>query len=1149
MRWHREGRPHWRQPAHTWAGVTSFGLIAIAVASVARATAEGKSHGGGDRPNIILILADDLGYADIGCYGSHRASTPHLDRLATEGMRFTDFHSNGSMCSPTRAALLTGRYQQRTGIERALGERSEGLDRREVTIAERLHEAGYATAIFGKWHLGPRPEDGPTHHGFGEFRGHLHGAVDYASHVDRYGNVDWWHNDKLANQPGYNTTLITDYSVRFIEAHRDEPFFLYVPHSAIHFPWMTPDDKAYRQAGTRYTDLRKLGPHTTKNVGPIVRQMIEALDGSVGRLLATLREQGLDKRTFVFFTSDNGGNLRYTGGYHNISDNGPLRGQKGEMYEGGHRVPAIAWWPGRIQPGAVCDQTTITFDLFPTLLDLAGLGDDAVKPSLDGANIASVLFGDADLPKRTLFWRMGDGKAVRQGPWKLVVRGSTAELYNLRDDVGEAADLAAERKDLVNALQSELAAWENDVNSDNAKRTATSADSPRKSFTNSLGMTMVGIEPGSFTMGSTEGDWDESPAHEVTISRPFYIAATEVTNAQYEQFEAEHGKYRGIRGVSHKDNEAVVYVSWNDAVAFCRWLSEKESRPYRLPTEAEWEYACRAGTTTAFHSGQTAPEAYHRNQPVEGDWNTVRRRKDDDLRAKKGKVAISLAVGTMPPNAWGLHEMHGNVEEWVLDWYGPYPGSPKVDPVGPADGTFRVSRGGSHNTYVRHLRSANRHSTVPGDKHWLIGFRVVQAEMPETEPQPAVPLSMNDTTVDATPAKCEEPSDRPLFIEPIPFVTADEKHPHLATLDHHHCPTITWCANGDLLAAWYNTRSEIGREMVIVASRLRRGAEQWDKERVFFAPADRNTTGSCLLNDDRGRLYFFNAIGESSHHRDQCMVMSTSEDSGRTWTTPRIISSLDHRHKYTPMDSALVDENGTLVLGMDYAPLGHSANEAGSGVFLSPDRGATWIDRITGKTAPNVSEGGTDSLAAGFHINVVRLRDGRLMAMGRTGNINGHITQSYSGDGGRAWTYRESPFPGIGGGQRLVLMRLSEGPLLLVSFTDAKRRRGMTFTDTEDQEFTGYGMFAALSFDEGESWPMRKLLTAADRARVMDGGGNTGRFTMDATHAEPAGYLAATQTPDGIIHLISSRLHYRFNLAWLKNRSEPPLVRRQRHEP
>jgi hypothetical protein len=289
--------------------------------------------------------------------------------------------------------------------------------------------------------------------------------------------------------------------------------------------------------------------------------------------------------------------------------------------------------------------------------------------------------------------------------------------------------------------------------------------------------------------------------------------------------------------------------------------------------------------------------------------------------------------------------------------------------------------------------------------------------------------------------------------------------------------------------------------MVIVSSRLRyrdgRWADRWDTERLFFAPADRNTTGSCLLHDGRGRVYFFNAIGDSGHHRDQCMVMSVSEDSGQSWTRPRIISDLYRRHKYTPMDSAFVEDNGKrLVLGMDYAPLGHKANEAGSGVFISPDGGETWLDRITGKNRPNVAEGGRDRLAAGFHINVVRLEDRRLLAMTRNqggSDIHGHITMSYSNDEGNTWAYRESPFPDIGSGQRLVLMRLAEGPLLLVSFD-----RG--------------GMFASLSFDEGDTW--------------------SGRKRIDQGHR---GYLAATQTPDHLIHLITSKQYYRFNLAWLKS--------------
>ena len=632
---------------------------------------------------------------------------------------------------------------------------------------------------------------------------------------------------------------------------------------------------------------------------------------------------------------------------------------------------------------------------------------------------------------------------------------------------------------------------------------------------NTVGMKMVRIEPGSFRMGGRDGEtvltadqWDERPVHGVTITQPFYMATTEVTNAQFEQLDPDHRKWRGLRGVSKTDDEAVTYVSWREAVAFCVWLSEKEGKPYRLPTEAEWEYACRAGTTTPYWTDAELPEPHRRNQWAETASEQINR-KDQALRENKGKVDVSLQVGGMPATAWGLPDMHGNVEEWVWDWYEPYPSDEQIDPVGPADGMFKVTRGGSHNTALKYLRTANRSATLPEDKHWLIGFRVVQAPFPETTPRPAVPQTMNDPSADPKPATWNEPTDQPVFHKPVPFVRPDQDHPLLSQLQHHHNPTITWCENGDLLAAWFNTISEIGREMVIVSSRLRYGdgkwSNSWDVERLFFAPADRNTTGGCLLHDGRGRIYYFNTISDSGHHRDQCMMMSISEDSGRTWTRPRIISDHFHgRRHWGPMDSAFVEDDGrTIVLGVDFGPLvpqcRRKANVVGSGVHISHDCGRTWRDRTTGKTTPRVFEGNTDGLAAGFHINVVRLKDDRLLAMGRgqdiglgSQDIDGHIVQSYSNDDGKTWTYRESPFPGISSGQRLVLTRLNEGSLLMVSFDRGE-------------------IYAVLSFDEGVSWPVRK--------RIDDG---------------RRGYLAAAQTPDNLIHLITSRLYYRFNLAWLK---------------
>jgi arylsulfatase A-like enzyme len=418
-------------------------------------------------PNIVLILADDLGYGDLGVYGSKLNRTPHLDRLAGEGVRFTDFHSNGPMCSPTRAALLTGRYQQRFGraFESALGEDSydSGLPAGAITIAQVLKERGYATAVYGKWHLGYRPPFLPPRYGFDDFRGLGSGDGDHHSHIDRSGRKDWWHNERIEMETGYTADLLTRHSIRFIEQNRNRPFFLYVPHLAIHFPWQGPRDKGYRVEGKDYNDLSKLGQLDSKDVSAKVKEMVEAVDESTGRIVAALQQHGLTENTLVVFTSDNGGYLTYQGGYHNISSNGPLRGQKTDVYEGGHRVPAIVRWPGRIRPG-ISDQTAMTFDLFPAFAQLAGASGRAASLKLDGSNLNPVLFDGKPLAARTLFWRMRDKKAVRQGDWKLVLAGKQEpELYNLRSDIGESRNLADSQPEMKSKLLRELARWEADV--------------------------------------------------------------------------------------------------------------------------------------------------------------------------------------------------------------------------------------------------------------------------------------------------------------------------------------------------------------------------------------------------------------------------------------------------------------------------------------------------------------------------------------------------------------------------------------------------------------------------------------------------------------------------------------------------------------
>lgn len=419
----------------------------------------------GQRPNIVLIMADDLGYGDLGCYGHPTNRTPHLDRLAAGGLRFTDFHSNGPMCTATRAALLTGRYQHRFGrmFEGALGDADydRGLPLGTPTMASILQQGGYATAMYGKWHLGFHPPHMPTRFGFDEFRGIVHGDSDHHSHVDRSGRQGWWHNETSANEPGYAADVLTRHSVAFIEKNRQRPFFLYLPHLSIHFPWQGPRDAGYRELGRDYNNASKLGDLASKDIGALAKAMVEHLDTCVGQVLAALKRNGVLQNTLVIFTSDNGGYLTYEGGYHNISSNGPLRGQKTEVYEGGHRVPAIASWPGRIRPG-VTAATAASFDLFPTFAEVAGVATRGLP--LEGASLQSVFLERRPLAERTLFWRIRTHRAARRGPWKLVQIGNQPpELYDLRNDISETRNLAASQTALTRELTSALAAWEQNV--------------------------------------------------------------------------------------------------------------------------------------------------------------------------------------------------------------------------------------------------------------------------------------------------------------------------------------------------------------------------------------------------------------------------------------------------------------------------------------------------------------------------------------------------------------------------------------------------------------------------------------------------------------------------------------------------------------
>jgi len=422
-------------------------------------------------PNIVLIVADDLGYGDLGCYGSSLHRTVHIDGLARQGIRLTDYHTAGSMCTPTRASILTGQYPQRFGRDfegplSGVRHRDRGLPHRAVTIAEVLKERGYATAFFGKWHLGYRPPWLPPSQGFDEFRGLVAGDGDHHSHIDRWGNEDWWHNNRIAMKKGYTADLITEHSLDFIQRNRDQPFFLLVSHLAIHFPWQGPDDPPHRVAGINYRDDKWGIIPEPANVRPHVKAMVEAIDHSTGRILDAIGSSGLGKRTIVVFTSDNGGYLNYGGRFHNISSNGDFRGQKGTLYEGGHRVPMIVSWPGTIAP-AVTTQTAHSNDLFPTFASLAGA--DVEHLSLDGVDLSPLLFEARPMQDRTLYWREGDDWCVRRGPWKLTVQNERTELFNLDHDVAEQKNVADANEQRVAVLTKAWREWAADVDRSAAK--------------------------------------------------------------------------------------------------------------------------------------------------------------------------------------------------------------------------------------------------------------------------------------------------------------------------------------------------------------------------------------------------------------------------------------------------------------------------------------------------------------------------------------------------------------------------------------------------------------------------------------------------------------------------------------------------------
>lgn len=440
--------------------------IGLAAASLAMpGCANGNQHPNGkasaDKPNFIIIFADDQGYQDVGCFGSPNINTPNLDRMASEGMKFTDFYSAASVCSPSRAALLTGCYPPRVGITKVLFPGDNiGLNPKEITIADSLKSRGYSCACIGKWHLGHLPEFLPTSNGFDSYFGipysnDMDGVKNKDKNLDRawrqkdYSpwNVPLMRNEEIIERPADQTTLIeryTDEAVGFIRKNKNNPFFLYLPHTMPHIPLFVSDEFFVGDVYKAY------------------KATIEQIDFSVGQVLAAIKKSGLDKNTLVVYTSDNG---PWLGKKHHGGSALPLRDGKFSTYEGGMREPTIMRWPGKIPAAKVCSEVCGTIDLLPTFAELAGTKAPSDRV-IDGKDIRPLMFAKprAKSPHKAYFYYRGNNlEAVRNGRWKLRRSKKNTELYDLQADISEKNNLSDKYPDIVERLTTMMKEFDSEL--------------------------------------------------------------------------------------------------------------------------------------------------------------------------------------------------------------------------------------------------------------------------------------------------------------------------------------------------------------------------------------------------------------------------------------------------------------------------------------------------------------------------------------------------------------------------------------------------------------------------------------------------------------------------------------------------------------
>jgi formylglycine-generating enzyme required for sulfatase activity len=720
------------------------------------------------------------------------------------------------------------------------------------------------------------------------------------------------------------------------------------------------------------------------------------------------------------------------------------------------------------------------------------------------------------------------------------------------------------------------------------------------------------LDPKYITAGPEEG-WrsifiqDEFPAREVTISKSFAISKYEITNAQYEAFDPDHRRWRGnFVDLSTKDNEAVVYVSWEDVVLYTRWLSEADTQyDYRLPTEAEWEYVARAGTSAPYSDGMNG-DIYELNPMNEQEMETMNYQWPypftwsngcrswvkwlpenctgvEDVYPNKYDIRdADLTVGTGDPNGLGVYDIMGNVEEWVLDWYGLYDPDETVDPVGPSMGDFKVSRGGSHNNHIQHMRSANRMSSAVNDMHYMLGFRVVRVPKGRQLPGPSLEQAIYPWAENVTQGHYQwnASSAEPVFsihslYELVPQkedgshygsdaqmqqfgFDPDREVPILTgpLYTHNHSPTITWCKNGDLLVSWFSGESEIGPELTLLACRGVRqpdGSLEWTPPAEFLKAADRNMHSSNLLNNsvsvesgsgEAFTLHQMASIGVAGRWDKLALGYRKSSDNGATWSPIEMVLELDHAlNDGASMQGNMFERsNGDLVFVTDDES--DSVFNTGS-LVVSEDGGNTWTRRGHSSTTPG------EQRIAGLHAAVLEIDDRNgdgepdLLAIARDKGkyFDGKAPQSISYDGGDTWERSPTVFPSISSGRRFSMIRLRYTPeqeeypgvvpILFVGFAD----EGFPARNGEGAIEEIKGMYAAVSFDEGKTWKVehRRVLSDLQGDSTMELHTAPWQRTdvISRNTGQDGGYMIATQTPDGMIYLTDGKLVYQFTLPWV----------------